>query len=171
MMVARSAYQPAAGSASVRSDPGLSVFATCEALLSESMDLMEKDTESVDALMLALALPKNTAALEAARAEAVGAALVGAIEPQTGILQIASHLVGLMEVLVPLVAPGIRADLAAAAEVTRSAVAIALLNVEANNALIADSGQRRDFLEAIAIGESAVARAQSLVERMTRIVK
>ncbi len=71
MMTARSASEPAGGSASVRSDPGSSVLAACEALVSESMYFMEKDTESVDALMLSLALSQDTGALEAVRIEAV----------------------------------------------------------------------------------------------------
>ena len=144
-MVARSAAQQSGGSASARSNSDSPMLAAGEQLVAESLDLMEHDAELVDALMSALSLPRETTALEELRSEAVRVALTDAIGPQMGILEVGTRLVGLMEDLAPQVGPGIHVDLAGAAEVARTAVSVARLNVEANASFISDVGPpRRD---------------------------
>ena len=166
-MVARSAAHTSGGVVPVPPDAAASVVAACEELVAESMDLMEEDAASVDALMSALSLPGGSSRLEAARSKALQDARAAAIGPQLGILGLAARLVGLMEDLAPSAASGIRVDLAAAAEITGAALSVARLNVEANAGSVSDADRLRQLEDALVDGDRAMISTRDLVDRIS----
>jgi formiminotetrahydrofolate cyclodeaminase len=163
MMVAQS-MDPTSNTPSVRTEFG-SVASACEAMITELLELMEQDCEAVDALIPVLPSPKGVYAAGTPESSTLHAVLADATWSQVGVLKVATRLLGLTEGLAPLVPLRIRADLAAAVEVTRSALSIALLNVDVNASL---SNQNRpdELSKALKEARAAVHRAGELARHL-----
>jgi formiminotetrahydrofolate cyclodeaminase len=125
------------------------VLAEAERLRESCADLIDADAAAFGAVAEAYKLPKDTAELAGARATAIAAALTGAAEPQVAVIKAGARLVELAEVLRPIGNRNVIADVAAAAEAIRAAVAIARTNVGVNLRGITDEGERARLTEAI----------------------
>jgi formiminotetrahydrofolate cyclodeaminase len=117
-------------------DADLSEVEVCQALVTGFLQLMERDAEVVATLIGRYSLPRTTPESDAARSEAIEAALINALAVQAEMAPFAKRLARLISEVFPRTSPGLIADLAAAVELTRTALVIARLNVEANGALI-----------------------------------
>jgi methenyltetrahydrofolate cyclohydrolase len=164
MMVAQSTN--ATGSTqSVRMESG-SVSSACEGIITELLNLMEQDCKAVEALIPAL--PSRRGVYEAGTAESstLVAALADATWSQVGVLKVGTRLLGLAEGLAPLVPFRVRADLVAAVEVVRSALLIALLNVDVNASLLSDQHRTDVVSRTRDDARVAVHRAEELAQHL-----
>lgn len=149
--------------------PASSEFASvdiCRSVASDFLDLAERDEAVVNLLIGEYTRPRNTFRTEAARSEAIEIALVGALETQAEIAPLLHRLLPVLVDLVPNIGPAMRADLGAAVELTRTALVIARLNIEANAALITG----RDHLEVRQDEVSQLISTLARVEELSRII-
>jgi methenyltetrahydrofolate cyclohydrolase len=136
-----------------------SVRAEADRLRESCADLIAADAAAFGAVAAAYKLPKDTAELAGLRTVAIGAALVGAAEPQAAVIAAGARLVELAEILRPMGNRNVITDVAAAAEAIRAAVATARINVEVNQAGITDQASRARFAEVIDVVDGLEARA------------
>jgi formiminotetrahydrofolate cyclodeaminase len=136
-----------------------SVLAEADALRASCTELIAADAAAFGAVSAAYKLPRDTAELAGARAAAIGAALAGAAEPPAGVIAAGARLVELAAILRPIGNQSVVADVAAAAEAIRAAVATARINVTVNLAGITDVGAVERFQAVIAAADGIEAQA------------
>jgi len=90
------------------------------------------DMRVFDAVMAAVALPRETDDEREQRSAALGAALVAAAGPPAEVVRLGTEVVELAEQLAIMAGTAVVADVAAAAEAAAAAVAISRTNVESN---------------------------------------
>jgi formiminotetrahydrofolate cyclodeaminase len=138
------------------------VLAEADRLRETCTDLIAADTAAFGAVVAAYRLPRDTAELAAERSAAIAAALAGAAEPPAAVIEAGGRLLKLAEVLLPVGNRNVAADVGAAAEAVRAAVAIARINVEVNLAGITDVAARARLTEVIDAVDGLAARAAQL---------
>jgi len=138
------------------------VLAEADRLRETCTDLIAADAAAFGAVAAAYRLPRDTSEQAAERSAAIAAALAGAAEPPASVIEAGGRLVKLAEVLLPVGNRNVVADIAAAAEAMRAAVAIARLNVEVNLAGITDIAARARLTEVIAAVDGLEARTVQL---------
>jgi methenyltetrahydrofolate cyclohydrolase len=131
-------------------------------LVAESLDLMERDMAAVDLLLAAYARPRDGHGDASARAEDVQEALADAVGPQIGIVRVCGALVEAMRAVAVPATPGVAADLAAAVQMTRTAVAVARGNIAANAAMIDDPVLRTKLAEELSAASATLRAAEDL---------
>ncbi len=135
------------------------VTADADQLRETSTDLIAADSAAFGAVAAAYRLPRDTAELASERSAAIAAALAGAAEPPAAVIAACARLLKLADVLLPIGNRNVIADVAAAAEAIRAAVATARVNVEVNLAGITDTDARARFTEAVSQASALEARA------------
>lgn len=138
------------------------VLAEADRLRETCTDLIAADAAAFGAVAAAYRLPRDTSEQAAERSAAIAAALAGAAEPPASVIEAGGRLVKLAEVLLPVGNRNVVADIAAAAEAMRAAVAIARLNVEVNLAGMTDIAARARLTEVIAAVDGLEARTVQL---------
>jgi formiminotetrahydrofolate cyclodeaminase len=138
------------------------VLAEADRLRETCTDLIAADAAAFGAVAAAYRLPRDTSEQAAERSAAIAAALAGAAEPPASVIEAGGRLVKLAEVLLPVGNRNVVADIAAAAEAMRAAVAIARLNVEVNLAGMTDIAARARLTEVIAAVDGLEARTAQL---------
>ena len=108
---------------------------TAERLLA----LADADAQAYDAVSAAYKLPKATPAEQATRAEAIQAAMKGAIEPPLKVMEECLEAIGLAKNAVAVGNVNAASDGAAGAEFCRSAMTVASYNVRINLVAITDA--------------------------------
>lgn len=103
-----------------------------------ALRLAEADTEAFAAAASAYRLPDSTAQDRAARAAAVTGALINLTWPSAKVISLAAMVVDIGGTLAAASGRNLMAEVAAAAEAARAAVAIARMNIEINLAGITD---------------------------------
>ncbi len=136
-----------------------SVRAEADRLREWCADLIAADVAAFGAVGAAYRLPRDTTALADLRAAAIANALVGAAEPPAAVIVAGARLVELAEILRPIGNRNVIADVAAAAEAIRAAVATARINVEVNLAGITDEASHARFAEVISVVDGLDARS------------
>ena len=136
-----------------------SVLAEADVLRASCTELIAADAAAFGAVAAAYKLPRENAELAGARAAAIGEALAGAAEPPAGVIAAGARLVELAAILRPIGNQSVVADVAAAAEAIRAAVATARINVTVNLAGITDVGAVERFEAVIAAAEGIEAQA------------
>jgi len=164
MMVAQST-DAAGNTPSVQMESG-SVASACEEMITELLELMEEDCRAVDALIPALPWGRGVYAARMTESSTLQAVLADATLSQIGVLKVGTRLLGLAEELAPLVPFRIRADLVAAVEVARSALLIALLNVDVNASLLSDQHRTDELSRTRDDARVAVHRAGELARHL-----
>jgi formiminotetrahydrofolate cyclodeaminase len=140
----------------------VAVIAETDTLRALALKLAEADAAAFLAVTDAYRLPKGEE-----RSAAIARALARAAEPPTRVIETATRLVELCELLLPIGNRNVITDVAAAAEAARAALTTARVNVEVNLTGIKDE-RLRDELSAGAAGvDAVVARA----ERVTAEVR
>jgi glutamate formiminotransferase/formiminotetrahydrofolate cyclodeaminase len=129
----------------------------------ELLALVDRDTDAFNAIMASWRLPEGSEAEKAAKAEAVQAAVVGAIEVPLRIMEVARDS---MEVAEAMAADGLAASLSDAGVgmlCARTAVLGAWYNVRINAGDLEDEARRAAYLErAAAIATEAECREAAL---------
>jgi formiminotetrahydrofolate cyclodeaminase len=138
------------------------VLAEADRLRETCTDLIAADAAAFGAVAAAYRLPRDTSEQAAERSAAIAAALAGAAEPPASVIEAGGRLVKLAEVLLPVGNRNVVADIAAAAEAVRAAVAIARLNVEVNLAGMTDIAARARLTEVIEAVDGLEARTAQL---------
>jgi formiminotetrahydrofolate cyclodeaminase len=122
-----------------------------ERLVTQAQQLVADDEQAFAAVAEAWALPRGDRSDEEARRSAIGAALLGASEPQARVVETAIEVLVLIDLLRPAARAGLRSDLVAAAEVARAGSAIARMNVESNVRALPDSEDRSGLLRRMGV--------------------
>ncbi|MCW2817667.1 MAG: formimidoyltetrahydrofolate cyclodeaminase [Marmoricola sp.] len=133
-------------------DPAL--VARAEQLVTRATQLMADDEAAVAAVASAWGLPRGAAHDEERRA-AIDTAMLGAADPQAQVVETATEVLVLVDLLRPAARSGVRADLAAAAEVARAASTVARTNVESNLRGLPDTEDRARLLRRVGVTEES----------------
>ncbi|MER6949321.1 cyclodeaminase/cyclohydrolase family protein [Nonomuraea sp. NPDC000554] len=139
----------------------VSVIAETDTLRARALRLGEQDAAAFTAVADAYRMPKGDE-----RSAAIAAALVGAAEPPARVVEAASRLVELCEVLLPIGNRNVITDVAAAADAARAALTTARVNVEINVTGIKDERAAEQLRARIAGVDSAVARADRVTAQV-----
>jgi formiminotetrahydrofolate cyclodeaminase len=121
-----------------------------EGLVARAQQLVADDERAFRAVADAWAVPRGAWSDEERHA-AIGAALLGASEPQAQVVETAIEVLVLIDQLRPAARPGLRSDLVAAGEVARAGSAIARMNVESNVRTLPDSEERSGLLRRMGV--------------------
>jgi formiminotetrahydrofolate cyclodeaminase len=138
------------------------VTAEADVLRAECTDLIAADAAAFGSVAAAYALPRDTAEQQAARSDAIAAALAGATAPPAAVIEAAARLLGLTETLRPSANRTVLGDLVAVAEAIRAAIATSRVNVDTNLAGITDATARERFGEVAARVDLLLARADAV---------
>jgi methenyltetrahydrofolate cyclohydrolase len=134
-------------------------LAEADRLRDACADLIAADAAAFGAVAAAYRLPKDSDELAAERSAAIAAALAGAADPPAAVIAACARLLKLADILLPVGNRTVIADVAAAAEAIRAAVATARVNVEVNLAGITDAEARARFTEVLSQVDALEARA------------
>ncbi|MFB4271803.1 cyclodeaminase/cyclohydrolase family protein [Nonomuraea sp. GTA35] len=132
----------------------VAVIAETDTLRARSLRLAEEDAAAFTAVTDAYRLPKGEE-----RSAAIARALKGAAEPPARVIETATRLVELCELLLPIGNRNVVTDVAAAAEAARAALTTARVNVEVNLHGIKDERVREELNIRVSGVEAAVAKA------------
>jgi formiminotetrahydrofolate cyclodeaminase len=132
----------------------VAVIAETDTLRARSLRLAEEDAAAFTAVTDAYRLPKGEE-----RSAAIARALKGAAEPPARVIETATRLVELCELLLPIGNRNVVTDVAAAAEAARAALTTARVNVEVNLRGIKDERVREELNIRVSGVEAAVAKA------------
>jgi formiminotetrahydrofolate cyclodeaminase len=122
------------------------VQARAEELRARLTELVEKDTEAFNAIMAARKMPKDTDNEIAARNAAIDAATRGAASVPLEVMQHANEVIGLAKTCAEKGNVNSVSDAGVAAQMARSAVVGAGLNVKINLAGFEDQAFREELL-------------------------
>jgi methenyltetrahydrofolate cyclohydrolase len=122
-----------------------------EGLVARAQQLVADDERAFGAVARAWALPRGAGSDDEERRSAIGAALLGASEPQAQVVETAIEVLVLIDLLRPAARAGLLSDLVAAGEVARAGSAIARMNVESNVRTLPDSEGRSRLLRRMGV--------------------
>lgn len=140
----------------------VALIAETDTMRARALRLLEEDAVAFTAVTDAYRLPKGPE-----RSAAIASALVGAAEPPARVVETATRLVELCELLLPIGNPNVITDVAAAADAARAALTTARVNVEINLSGIKDEKARDALRARLADVDATVARA----DRVTATVR
>lgn len=126
-----------------------------------ALALADADAAAFTAVGSAYKLPKATEAEQAARAEAITAALLGAARVPAAVVAEADEVLSLATELLPIGNPNVVTDIGAAADAARAAVSSSQLNI-AINVTSLDAGVGAEFAPVLKQIEEVIARADAL---------
>ncbi|MDP4507983.1 cyclodeaminase/cyclohydrolase family protein [Nonomuraea turcica] len=132
----------------------VAVIAETDMLRARALKLAEEDAAAFTAVTDAYRLPKGEQ-----RSAAIAAALAGAAEPPARVIEEATRVIELCELLLPIGNRNVVTDVAAAAEAARAALTTARVNVEVNLGGIKDERVREKLNIRLSAVDPAVARA------------
>ncbi|MEV6038876.1 cyclodeaminase/cyclohydrolase family protein [Nonomuraea sp. NPDC052116] len=130
------------------------VIGETDTLRVRALRLAEADAAAFTAVTNAYRLPKGEE-----RSTAIARALAGAAEPPARVVETATRVIELCEVLLPICNRNVVTDVAAAAEAARAALTTARINVEVNLSGIKDERIREELNARVHGVDAAVARA------------
>ncbi|MFE3258525.1 cyclodeaminase/cyclohydrolase family protein [Nocardia sp. NPDC059091] len=126
-----------------------------------SLALADADAAAFTAVGAAYKLPKESEAEQAARGEAITAALLQAARVPAAVVAEADEIVSLATELLPIGNPNVVTDIGAAADCARSAAASSQLNI-AINVTSLDGTAAAEFAPVLKQIEEVIARADAL---------
>jgi formiminotetrahydrofolate cyclodeaminase len=129
----------------------------------EALGLAAEDAAAFRAVIDAYRLPRETDEELAARKARIQGSLAGAADVPRRTANAAIEILDLAEAVIPLGNPNVVSDAAAAAGAARAALQTALLNIDANRALIDDASLRDELAGAAATIEQQLERADAIV--------
>ncbi|GAD85631.1 cyclodeaminase/cyclohydrolase family protein [Nocardia asteroides NBRC 15531] len=137
------------------------IIEAADAARTRSLALADADAAAFTAVGDAYKLPKDTEADQAARTEAINAALVEAARVPAAVVDEADEILSLAAELLPIGNPNVVTDIGAAADAARAAALSSQLNIEINvGSLPAALGD--GFATALLRVETIAARADAL---------
>ncbi|MGW4532114.1 cyclodeaminase/cyclohydrolase family protein [Nocardia sp. NPDC004340] len=137
------------------------IIAAADTARERSLALADADAAAFTAVGAAYKLPKESEAEQAARGEAITAALLQAARVPAAVVTEADEIVSLATELLPIGNPNVVTDIGAAADCARSAAASSQLNIAINVASL-DPGAGAEFAPVLKQIEEVIARADAL---------
>ncbi|MEU1205093.1 cyclodeaminase/cyclohydrolase family protein [Nocardia sp. NPDC005825] len=137
------------------------IIAAADIARERSLALADADAAAFTAVGAAYKLPKESEAEQAARGEAITAALLQAARVPAAVVAEADEIVSLATELLPIGNPNVVTDIGAAADCARSAAASSQLNIAINVASL-DAGAGAEFAPVLKQIEEVIARADAL---------
>ncbi|QDU66386.1 glutamate formimidoyltransferase [Engelhardtia mirabilis] len=134
----------------------------------EMLELIDRDTDSFNAIMAAGRLPKGTAEEERIRAEAMEEATLGAIAVPFRTIEVAVEALEVCKAMAELGNPASASDAGVGALCARAAARGAHLNVRINVPSLADPAKGEDFVRR---GAELVARTEELERETLALVE
>jgi formiminotetrahydrofolate cyclodeaminase len=132
-------------------------------LRAEALTLAAEDAAAFRAVIDAYRLPKESESEAGRRRERIQGALAGAADVPRRTAAAATEILDLADTVVPLGNVNVASDAAAAAGAARAALQTALLNIDANRALIEDPVLAAELAAVAAEIEQQLARADRIV--------
>ncbi|WP_327139921.1 cyclodeaminase/cyclohydrolase family protein [Nocardia sp. NBC_01327] len=126
-----------------------------------ALALADADAAAFTAVGFAYKMAKETEAQQAARTEAITAALLGAARVPAAVVAAADEVVSLATELLPIGNPNVVTDIGAAADAARSAAATSQLNIAINVASLG-VGAGAEFAPVLTQIDEVIARADAL---------
>ena len=150
--------------------PAADVRARAVRVQEQALALGTADMRVFDAVMAAVALPRETDDERERRSAAVAEALVAAAGPPAEVVVLGGEVVELAEALAGMASDVVAADVAAAAEAAAAAIAISRTNVESNLGSTdgPEPARLRALLEPV---DAVLARAAALRAEVRRRVR
>src|SRR5688500_14301702 len=133
------------------------VIAETDTLRTRALRLAEEDAAAFTAVTDAYRLPKGEE-----RSAAIARALAGAAEPPAGVVEAATRVIELCELLLPIGNRNVITDVAAAAEAARAALTTARVNVEINLGGIKAATTRAELAAVVDTVDDLVLRAEKV---------
>ncbi|MFE3056397.1 cyclodeaminase/cyclohydrolase family protein [Nocardia sp. NPDC059239] len=137
------------------------IIAAADVARERSLALADADAAAFTAVGAAYKLPKESEAEQAARGEAITAALLQAARVPAAVVAEADEIVSLATELLPIGNPNVVTDIGAAADCARSAAASSQLNI-AINVTSLDGTAAAEFAPVLKQIEEVIARADAL---------
>lgn len=137
------------------------IIEAADAARERSLALADADAAAFTGVGNAYKLPKETEAEQAARAQAITAALLQAARVPAAVVAEADEIVSLANELLPIGNPNVVTDIGAAADCARSAAASSQLNIAINVASL-DGAAGAEFAPVLKQIEEVMARADAL---------
>ncbi|MEC3956065.1 cyclodeaminase/cyclohydrolase family protein [Nocardia sp. CDC153] len=137
------------------------IIEAADAARARSLALADADAAAFTGVGNAYKLPKETEAEQAARAEAITAALLQAARVPAAVVAEADEIISLATELLPIGNPNVVTDIGAAADCARSAAASSQLNIAINVASL-DGAAGAEFGPVLKRIEEIMARADAL---------
>ncbi|MGW4248538.1 cyclodeaminase/cyclohydrolase family protein [Nocardia sp. NPDC004722] len=137
------------------------IIAAADTARERSLALADADAAAFTAVGAAYKLPKESEAEQAARGEAITAALLQAARVPAAVVAEADEIVSLATELLPIGNPNVVTDIGAAADCARSAAASSQLNIAINVASL-DGAAGAEFAPVLKQIEEVIARADAL---------
>jgi formiminotetrahydrofolate cyclodeaminase len=144
----------------------VTVIGEADTLRARTLRLAEEDAAAFTAVTDAYRLPKGEE-----RSAAIARALAGAAEPPARVVESATRVIELCEVLLPICNRNVVTDVAAAAEAARAALTTARVNVEVNLSGIKDQQVREKLNHRVSGVDAAVARADWVTAEVREEIK
>ncbi|MEV5888889.1 cyclodeaminase/cyclohydrolase family protein [Nonomuraea fuscirosea] len=144
----------------------VAVIAETDTLRARALKLAEEDAAAFTAVTDAYRLPKGEE-----RSGAIARALAGAAEPPARVVETATRVVELCELLLPICNRNVVTDVAAAAEAARAALTTGRVNVEVNLGGVQDERLREELNIRLSGVDAAVARADWVTAEVREEIK
>ncbi|UGT44409.1 cyclodeaminase/cyclohydrolase family protein [Nocardia yamanashiensis] len=137
------------------------IIAAADIARERALALADADATAFTAVGNAYKLPKDTEEQQAARTEAITAALLGAARVPAAVVAEADEIVSLATELLPIGNPNVVTDIGAAADCARAAAASSQLNIAINVASLG-TGSEPEFAPVLTQIDEVIARADAL---------
>ncbi|WP_433430038.1 cyclodeaminase/cyclohydrolase family protein [Nonomuraea sp. CA-141351] len=144
----------------------VTVIGEADTLRARTLRLAEEDAAAFTAVTDAYRLPKGEE-----RSAAIARALAGAAEPPARVVESATRVIELCEILLPICNRNVVTDVAAAAEAARAALTTARVNVEVNLSGIKDQQVREKLNHRVSGVDAAIARADWVTAEVREEIK
>ncbi|MFI6865410.1 cyclodeaminase/cyclohydrolase family protein [Nocardia sp. NPDC050406] len=145
------------------------IIAAADAARERALHLADADAAAFTAVGNAYKLPKETEEEQAARNEAITAALLGAARVPAAVVAAADEIVSLATELLPIGNPNVVTDIGAAADCARAAAASSQLNIAINVASLG-SGAGAEFEPVLTGIDEIIARADALHDEVVAAI-
>ncbi|MFI9503041.1 cyclodeaminase/cyclohydrolase family protein [Nocardia sp. NPDC052566] len=146
------------------------IIEAADAARARALALADADAAAFTAVGAAYKLPKDTDEQQAARTEAITAALITAAQVPAAVVDEADEVLSLAAELLPIGNPNVVTDIGAAADAARAAAASSQLNIEINVASLPEA-EGDKFATVLLRIEEITARADGLHADVVHVVR
>jgi methenyltetrahydrofolate cyclohydrolase len=136
-----------------------------------ALRLADADADAFAAVSAAFGLPRSSDEEKNARSAAISRALIQAAWPPAQVISVAGMVVDLAEALAAIGNRYVIADVAAAAEAARAAVAMARVTIEINLAAITDEQAGLEMIAEEGKADAIIARAEKVTTSVRELIR
>ncbi|HUZ37898.1 MAG TPA: cyclodeaminase/cyclohydrolase family protein [Streptosporangiaceae bacterium] len=136
-----------------------------------ALRLADADADAFAGVSAAFGMPRSSDEEKSARSAAISRALIQAAWPPAQVISVAGMVVDLAEALAAIGNRNVIADVAAAAEAARAAVAMARVNIEINLAAISDEQAGLEMIAEEGKADAIIARAEKVTASVRELIR